>query len=90
MENESEKEPQPPGFGTKNCRVRELEKLRFRERRRLALYRNRSPLMRREGAAVRSVGCCAKKRVGIYRKHIYAEIHCLEGVCFSSRLFFIS
>ena len=27
------------GFGTKKCRVRELEKLRFRERRRLALYR---------------------------------------------------
>ena len=46
MEKESEKEPQPPGFGTKNCRVRELEKLRFRERRRLALYRNRSLLMR--------------------------------------------
>ena len=53
------------GFGTKKRRVRELEKLRFRERRRLALYRNRPPLMRREGAAVRSVGCCAKKRLGI-------------------------
>ena len=34
-----------PGFGTKKCRVRELEKARFR-RMRLALYRNRSPLMR--------------------------------------------
>ena len=28
------------------CRVRELEKARFRKRMRLALYRNRSPLMR--------------------------------------------
>ena len=34
-----------PGIGTKKCRVRELEKARFR-RMRLALYRNRSPLMR--------------------------------------------
>ena len=50
------------GFGTKKCRVRELEKLRFRERRRLALYRNRPPLMRREGAAVRLVSCCTNPR----------------------------
>ena len=35
------------------CRVRELEKARFGERSRPALYRNRSPLMRREGAAFR-------------------------------------
>ena len=42
-----------PGFGTKKCRVRELEKMRFRERMRPALYRNRSPLMRQEGAVVR-------------------------------------
>ena len=34
-----------PGFGTKKCRVRELEKVRFRESRRPALHRNRSPLM---------------------------------------------
>jgi len=37
------------------CRVKELEKARFRKRMRLALYRNRSPLMRQEGAAVRLV-----------------------------------
>ena len=36
----------------------ELEKARFRKRRRLALYRNRSPVMRREAAAVRLVSCC--------------------------------
>ena len=35
----------------------ELEKARFRKRRRPALYRNRSPLMRLEGAAVRLVSC---------------------------------
>ena len=31
---------------------KELEKVRFRKRTRPALYRNTSPLMRREGAAV--------------------------------------
>ena len=46
-----------PGFG----RVRELMNTRFR-RVRPALYRNRSPLMRREGAAVRSVSCCTNPR----------------------------
>ena len=35
-----------PGSGTKKCWVRELEKARFGKRTRLALYRNRSPLMR--------------------------------------------
>ena len=35
------------------CRVRELEKARFRIRMRPALSRNRLPLMRPEGAAVR-------------------------------------
>ena len=35
-----------PGFGTKKCRVRELEKAKFGKRTRLALYRNRTPLMR--------------------------------------------
>ena len=39
------------------CRVKELEKARFRKRMRPTLYRNRSPLMRREGAAVRLVSC---------------------------------
>ena len=31
---------------TNKCRVRELEKSRFRKRMRQALYKNRSPLMR--------------------------------------------
>ena len=44
------------------CRVRELEKARFRKRMRPALYRNRSPLMRREGAAVRLVSYCTNPR----------------------------
>ena len=30
-----------PGFSNKKCRVRELEKVKFRKRTRLALYRNR-------------------------------------------------
>jgi len=52
------------------CRVRELEKARFRKRR-PTLYRNRTPLMRREGAAVRLVSCCTNPRkeqvyIGIY------------------------
>ena len=50
---ENEKEPQPPGFCHQNYKVKELEKVRFGERMRPILYRNRSPLMRREGAAVR-------------------------------------
>ena len=44
------------------CRVRELEKVRFGKRMRPALYRNRSPLMRWEGAAVRLVSCCTNPR----------------------------
>ena len=43
-------------------KVRELDKVRFRKRRRLALYRNRSPLMRWEGAAVRLASCCTYPR----------------------------
>ena len=43
-------------------KVRELGKARFRKRTRLALYRNRSLLMRREGAAVRLVSCCINLR----------------------------
>ena len=43
----------PPAKAGRYCKVRELEKVRFRERRRLTLYRNRSPLMRRQGAEVR-------------------------------------
>ena len=45
-----------------NCKVRELEKARFRKRMRPALYRNRSPLMRREGAAVRLGSRCPNPR----------------------------
>ena len=44
------------------CKVKELEKARFRKRTRLALYRNRSPLMRQEGAAVRLASCCTYPR----------------------------
>ena len=40
----------------------QLEKVRFRIRTRPALYRNRSPLMRREGATVRLVRCCPYPR----------------------------
>ena len=41
----------------KPCRAMELEKARFGKKMRLALYRNRSPLMRQEEAAVRLVSC---------------------------------
>ena len=46
------------------CKVRELEKARLEKKKKmkLALYRKRSPLVRREGAAVRLVRCCAKSR----------------------------
>ena len=43
-------------------RVRGLEKARFGERTRPALYRNGPPLMRREGAAVGLVSCCTDPR----------------------------
>ena len=57
-----------------HCRVRELEKARFRKRTRLALYRNRSPLMKREGAAVRLVGCCAEESRYIWKTYIWRYI----------------
>ena len=41
--------------------LRELEKARFGKTR-PALYRNRSPLMRPEGASVRLVSCCTNPR----------------------------
>ena len=47
----------PLDRGAQQCRVRELEKARFGKRARLAPYRNRSPLMRREGPAVRLMSC---------------------------------
>ena len=70
------------GFGPKKYRVRELEKARFRKRMRLVLYRNRSPLMRREGAAVRLVSCCTnpRKELSIYR-HICGNLLPLRA-CF--------
>ena len=46
----------------RNCRVRELEKARFRKRMRPALYWNRSSIMRWEGAAVRLLSCCTNPR----------------------------
>ena len=49
-----------PGFEV--CRVRELEKTRFGKRMRPALYRNRSPSMRQEWAAVRLLSCCTNSR----------------------------
>ena len=45
-----------------HCRVMQLEKARFGKRMRPALYRNRSALMRPEGAAVRLVSCCTNPR----------------------------
>ena len=59
---ENEKEPQPPRFWHQKYKVRELEKARFRKRMRPALYRNRSLLMRREGAVVTLVSCCTNPR----------------------------
>jgi len=44
------------------CKVKELEKARCRKRMSLALYKNRSPLIRREGAAVRLMSCCTYPR----------------------------
>ena len=45
-------EKNPPANAGRYCKVRELEKVKFRERK-PTLYRNRSPLMRGEGAEVR-------------------------------------
>jgi len=70
-----------------HCRVRELEKARFRKRTRLALYRNRSPLMRQEGAAVRLVSCCTNPRKEYVYIGICVESYCLKGACSSPRLF---
>ena len=67
--SQSHRRPEPlPGFGPLfdtltdagwwSCRVRESEKARFGKRTSPALYRKRSPLMRREGAAVRLASCC--------------------------------
>ena len=73
------------------CKVKGLEKVRFGKRTRPALYRDRSPLMRRGGAAVRLVSCCARSRGEyVYTENIYAERYCFEGVCFSSILFLVS
>ena len=57
------------------CSIRVLEKARFRKTMRPALYRNRSPLMRWERAAVRLVSCCTNPRsewIYIYR-HIFGK-----------------
>ena len=68
-------------------RVRELEKARFGKRMRLALYRNRSPLMRRKGAAIRLVSCSTNPRKEYIYIGIYVEIYCLKGAYSSPRLF---
>ena len=57
------------------CSIRVLEKARFRKTMRPAFYRNRSPLMRWERAAVRLVSCCTNPRsewIYIYR-HIFGK-----------------
>ena len=59
---ENEKEPQLPGFWHQKWKVRDLEKGRFWKRTRPELYRNRSSLMRWEGAAVRLVSCYTNPR----------------------------
>ena len=89
MENENEKEPQPLGFGTKKCRVRELEKVRFREGTRPILYRNRSPLMRQKGAAVRPVNCCTKSRREwyIWKTYVCRDTLFLGGLFFLKIIF---
>ena len=51
------------------CKLKDLEKMRFRKRKGPALYRNRPALERREGAAVRFVSCCARSR----REQVYIE-----------------
>ena len=70
-----------------NCMVRELEKARFGKRTRPALHRNRSPLMGREGAAVRLVSCCTNPRKESVYIGIYVESYCLKAACSSPRSF---
>ena len=70
-----------------HCRARELEKTRFGKRTRPALYRNRSPVMRREGAAVTLVSCCTNPRKEQLYLGIYVELYYLKGACSSPRLF---
>ena len=60
--------------------------MRFGKRRRLALYRNRSPLMRREGAALLGSRCTNPRKELVYID-IYVEIYCLKGASSSPRLF---
>ena len=60
------------------CRVRELEKARFRKRTRPALYRNRSPLMRQISELLH----LPKKRVSIYR-HLCGKLLSSGGLFFS-------
>ena len=74
-----------PGEGNGNYKVKELEKVRFRKRTTLALYRNITFNEARRGSSqISELLCKVKKRVDIYRKHIHVEIHRFEGVCFSS------
>ena len=73
--------------GNPYCRVRELEKARFGKRMRPALYRNRSPLLRQERAAVRLASCCHNPRKQKVYIGIYVESCCLKGACSSPRLF---
>ena len=76
-----------------DCRVRELEKERFRKRTRPVLCRNWSPLMTREGAAVRFVNtnqyysCLTNPRKEWVYIGIYEALCCLKGACSSPRWF---
>ena len=69
------------------CRVKKLGKVKFGKMRIRALFRNRSPLMRREGAAVRLVSCCANPRKEEVYIGIHVESYCLKGAWSSPRLF---
>ena len=69
-------------FGFHICRVRELEKARFGKMER-ALYRNRSPLMRPEGAAVRFVSGCTDREKRKYTEACMWKATVLRGLFFS-------
>ena len=64
-------------------KVKGVRKERFRKSKRPALYRNRSPLMRREGAAVILASCCTNLRNKWVYIVMHVESYCLRGLFFS-------